>query len=170
MLKVYLVLIFYFPSIKIIQIKYSSYQLLVSKELAKFENSTVIIRSRESKDKQYNIQKSKKTNRMADKLLHKKLDIGQDEYHYKLEVNTGAPEGFDVFSDSPGFVGLCFYCIFNLCCLVFSNEISKRNTKTNTNLSIFFVRRQTLHFGYLIPVIHPVTGGVENLSGDRYWL
>lgn len=44
----------------------------------------------------------------------KKLDIGQHEYHYKLGVNTGSPEGFDVFSDSQGFVGLWFNCIFNL--------------------------------------------------------
>lgn len=111
-------------------------------------------------------QKDKQNGRQT--TTQKKLDIGQHEYHYKLGVNTGSPEGFDVFSDSQGFVGLCFNCIFNLCCLVLRNEILKRNTKTNTHLSIFFCLPTHATSGYLI--IYPVTGGIENLSGDIYWL
>ena len=61
----------------------------------KFEDVKGAIRSRKSKERQYNAKKTKGQT-MIYKILHKKLNIEQHESHLKIEVNSGVPEGLGV--------------------------------------------------------------------------
>jgi hypothetical protein len=68
----------------------------------KFEDTKEVIKSRQSKDRQYNGQKKKdktiqwpteKKGQKDCKTLHRKLKIKQHEPHEKTGVKSGAPEG-----------------------------------------------------------------------------